>query len=396
MANVKKWKRPGRASIWRHDYLDAGGIRRRKTFKTKEAAEDFAARTVLEGRQHLTPTVDPDITVAAYAEHWLSAHPAKQGTIETYRKHLDLYLLPRVGTKPLRDLRRPLIKAVLTERKAALEARGCEAKATIRLTLAAIRKMLASAVSDEVVTANPAAGLARELGLRKAPRRRPDEEEVPAGEERDSKAFTRAERDIFLRTAQEEDRWCWRMWTVQVLTGLRPGELYALTEADLLLDQAPPKGPQVRVSKTLSDNGKRVEPSTKGNEVRMVDLSAAAVDTLRAHLAWRKQEKLRRGWRDMPTPLFFAPDGRYILPCDVRKRMYAVLEAAGLPHRSPHAFRHTYATIALGAGHDVYYVAKQLGHKDINLTFATYTAGDHGSRPGALNDLDPPSAVTNL
>ena len=278
MANVKKWKRPGRASIWRHDYLDAGGIRRRKTFKTKEAAEDFAARTVLEGRQHLTPTVDPDITVAAYAEHWLSAHPAKQGTIETYRKHLDLYLLPRVGTKPLRDLRRPLIKAVLTERKAALEARGCEAKATIRLTLAAIRKMLASAVSDEVVTANPAAGLARELGLRKAPRRRPDEEEVPAGEERDSKAFTRAERDIFLRTAQEEDRWCWRMWTVQVLTGLRPGELYALTEADLLLDQAPPKGPQVRVSKTSTRCGR----TSLGGSRRS---SAAAGATCRHHFS---------------------------------------------------------------------------------------------------------------
>jgi len=128
----------------------------------------------------------------------------------------------------------------------------------------------------------------------------------------------------------------------------------------------------------------------------MVDLSATAVETLRAHLAWRKQEKLRRGWRDMPTALFFAPDGGYMLRCDVRKRMQAVLEAAGLPRRSPHALRHTFATLALGAGKDVYYVAKQLGHKDINLTFATYTKGDHASRPGALNDLDPPSAVTTL
>ena len=103
----------------------------------------------------------------------------------------------------------------------------------------------------------------------------------------------------------------------------------------------------------------------------------------------------------MPTPLFFAPAGGYMLPCDVRKRMQAVLGAAGLvgngqPRRSPHALRHTFATLALGAGKDVYYVAKQLGHKDINLTFATYTAGDHASRPGALNDLDPPSAVTTL
>src|SRR5439155_22535949 len=122
----------------------------------------------------------------------------------------------------------------------------------------------ASAVSDGMATANPAAGLARELGLQAVPLRRPDEQETPAGEERDSKAFTRPERDLFLATAQEEDGWCWRMWTVQVLTGLRPGELYALTEGDLLLDQTAPKGPQVRVSKTLSDDGKRVETSTKG------------------------------------------------------------------------------------------------------------------------------------
>ena len=128
----------------------------------------------------------------------------------------------------------------------------------------------------------------------------------------------------------------------------------------------------------------------------MVDLTPAAVESLRAHLAWRKQEKLRRGWREMPVPLFFAPDAGYWLPRDVRKRMYAVLEAAGLRQRSPHALRHTFSTLALGAGRDVYYVAKQLGHKDINLTFATYTKGDHVSRPGALNDLDPPSAVTTL
>jgi integrase len=76
--------------------------------------------------------------------------------------------------------------------------------------------------------------------------------------------------------------------------------------------------------------------------------------------------------------------------------MYAVLEAAGLRQRGPHSLRHTYATLALGAGADVYYVSKQLGHKDINLTVGTYTAGHDASRPGTLDRLDPPAAVTNL
>ena len=137
-----------------------------------------------------------------------------------------------------------------------------------------------------------------------------------------------------------------------MLTGLRPGEMYAPTENDLVLDppapkpQEKPKGPEVRVSKTLSENGKRVESTPKGGRMRTVDLSAVAVETLRAHLAWRKQEKLRRGWREMPKPLWFASDGGYPLPCDIRKRMYAVLAAAGLSQRGPHALRHTYATLA--------------------------------------------------
>jgi integrase len=396
MAIVKRWKRRGRPTVWRCDYLDAGDTRRRKTFATKEAAEDYAARATLDGRRHLAPTMDPSITVRDYAAHWLTTLRVKQGTIDTYRKHLDLYLLPALGALALREVRRPRVRLVLTNLLAELEAKGRKGRAIVRLALAVIRQLLTSAVSEELLTVNPAARLATELGLKAPVRRRQDEPEAPAGEERDGKAFPRPERDVFLTAAREEDPRCWRMWTVQVLTGLRPGELYALTEADLLLDQAAPKGPQLRVSKTLSDDGKRVETTPKGGKVRLVDLSAAAVDMLRAQLAWRKQEKLRRGWREMPTPLFFAEDGGYPLPCDIRKRMYAVLEAAGLSQRGPHALRHTYATLALGAGKDVYYVAKQLGHQDINLTFATYTRGDDASRPGALNDLDPPSAVTNL
>jgi integrase len=340
--------------------------------------------------------MDPSITVRDYAAYWLTTLRVKQGTIDTYGKHLNLYLLPALGALALREVRRPRVRLVLANLLADLEAKGRKGRAIVRLALAVVQQLFAKAVSDELITVNPAVRLRAELGLKTPARRRADEPEAPAGEERDGKALPRADRDTFLTAAREDDPRCWRMWTVQVLTGLRPGELYALTEADLLLDQAAPKGPQVRVSKTLSDDGKRVETTPKGGKVRMVDLSSAAVDILRAQLAWRKQEKLRRGWREMPTPLFFAEDGGYPLPCDIRKRMYAVLETAGLPQRGPHALRHTYATLALGAGKDVYYVAKQLGHQDINLTFATYTKGDDASRPGALNDLDPPSAVTNL
>ena len=70
--------------------------------------------------------------------------------------------------------------------------------------------------------------------------------------------------------------------------------------------------------------------------------------------------------------------------------MKAVLEAAKLPrHFSPHAPRHTFATLALDAGKSVYYVSKMLGHKDINLTAGTYTRNVDANQAGALDSLDP-------
>jgi len=118
---------------------------------------------------------------------------------------------------------------------------------------------------------------------------------------------------------------------------------------------------------------------------------------LRAHLVWRKEQKIARGWRDLPEPLFFAEDGGSHVPCDVRKRMKAVLKAAKLPrHFSPHALRHTFATLALDAGKSVYYVSKMLGHKDINLTVGTYTRNVDANQAGALDSLDPAGLVTNL
>jgi hypothetical protein len=226
-------------------------------------------------------------------------------------------------------------------------------------------------------------------------RRRTDEREAPAGDTRDGKAFTRAERDAFLFAAREDDPGGWRMWTVQVLTGLRPGELYALTEADLLLDQVLPQGRQLRDSKTLSDDGKRVETTPKGGKNRMVDLSATAVGVLRAQLAWRKEEKLRRGWREMPLPSSLrrtavtccpAMSGSECMPCSKSRdcpsgdRTPSGIPMLPSPERRQGRVLHREAARASEHQSDVRHLHE----------------GDDASRPGALDDLDPTSAVTKL
>ena len=83
--------------------------------------------------------------------------------------------------------------------------------------------------------------------------------------------------------------------------------------------------------------------------------------------------------RSLPRPLdstalvFPAPKGGYINLDNWRRRVWKVaLDSAGHDHRPLYQCRHTFATLALSAGADLYWVSKQLGHRDIRTTLKFY------------------------
>src|SRR5439155_1486832 len=235
MAHVAQYRKRG-TLLWRCEYGDAGGQRRRKLFRTREAADDFLAETIRQGRQRLDPELRPDIPVREYAAVWQQVHQAKTATHRVYEIQLRVHLLPEFGETAVRDVTRARVKRFLAGKLAEFRAKGREGGPSVRLILAVLHVLLEAAREDQLITVNPA-------------------------------------------------------------------------------------------------------------------LSAAGVSLLKADLAWRKQEKLRRGWREMPVPLFFDEGGGYLQPDEVRRRMKRVLTAAGLaPHYSPHGLRHTYASIALQEG----------------------------------------------
>ena len=133
-----------------------------------------------------------------------------------------------------------------------------------------------------------------------------------------------------------------------------------------------------------------------------LDLSNEAVRVLRAHLLRRRAEKLARGWRDLPPPLFCSTAGTMADPSGVREAFRRVCAAAclvtticgpdGTPKTSsrftPHGLRHTYAALHLQHGTDVYYVSRQLGHASIALTVSTYGAWLTPNRRPAVDALD--------
>ena len=368
---VAKRKKNGRTQ-WVADYQDSGGHRRQKFFATKEAAEQHFAKAVLTARTRTASALSPDTTVKQYAERWLGMHPGKHGTLETYGDYLRLHILPALGGMRVVDVQRSRIKTFLADQKAKGQKRD-----TVKLQYKIIRAMLNGALDDELITSNPGAKLGKVLGLGQSGRGRSG-----AGDQK-VKAMDLVQRDRFLAVAAKVEPGFAFLWEFAVKAGPRPGEVYALRESDLNLDQG-----QALIARTLSDDGKRIG-TPKGNRERVIDLSAATIAGFRAHLAQRAKQKLRGDWREMPEPLFCSPMGAYLQPCDVRKAFARVLKAAKLPeHFSPHALRHTFASLLLASGVDVYYVCRMLGHASIDETVATYGSWLPANRRGVLDILD--------
>ena len=64
--------------------------------------------------------------------------------------------------------------------------------------------------------------------------------------------------------------------------------------------------------------------------------------------------------------------GKPIEPRTFRDHYVRILKAAGLPHFTFHALRHTFATRAIEQGMDVKALSKILGHASVGFTLDTY------------------------
>jgi site-specific recombinase XerD len=127
-------------------------------------------------------------------------------------------------------------------------------------------------------------------------------------------------------------------------TGLRVSELCALdSDVDLTRDELSVRG--------------------KGEKVRVVFLSEAAKNAVRAYLSIRD---------DMEPALFV--DGRpqklhRITPRDVQRHLKRYVALAGITSTvTPHTLRHAFATDLLSNGADIRSVQQLLGHASINTT----------------------------
>lgn len=99
---------------WFADYYDQHGVRHRRTFDTKTAADDWLTTTRSEVKAGIHTPDAKSITVREAARLWLQMHAAnglERGSLRTYEQYVRLYINRHLGAVKLSRLTTPMVAA---------------------------------------------------------------------------------------------------------------------------------------------------------------------------------------------------------------------------------------------------------------------------------------------
>ncbi len=333
MARKFGWVRKLPSGRYQASYISPDGTRVNAptTFTKEEHADKWLAaqRTDIERETWKGPTVGV-ATVRAYAVPWLAQRTAlKPRTADLYQRLLTLHILPTLGDTQLKAL----TPARVREWHAGLSTTtGPTAQAQAYRLL---RTICNQAVQDGEIPANP-------CQIRGAANPRTTERPIP------TLVQVHALADLVPVRYRV-------MVLVAAYGGLRFGELTALTQADLHLDD--PNLPAVTVRKTMSRvKGKWLVGTPK------TDAGMRTV-TLPRFLHPLLEDHLKRYVRGGPGALVFATaSGRPLARSNWTATFHRATHEVGLDDIHFHDLRHAAATAAVQTGATLKDTMARLGH----------------------------------
>jgi integrase len=144
------------------------------------------------------------------------------------------------------------------------------------------------------------------------------------------------------------------------LTGMRPGECYALRWQDVNLTAG-----SASISRNWDWRGRKFAPPKTAAGVRTVALSGWLVEELKAHHE-------RTGGKD-DALLFATRTGQPMNPSNVRRDVWLKLvKRAAVRDLDMYSLRHTFASIGRVSGEEAFNVSRAMGHSRSTLVDAVY------------------------
>jgi integrase len=347
------------------------GKRRRKVIcrkskpKVLEALRDLNHELAEHG-----DIITGSITLGDWLDYWLVEIMTKErrnepGTIANKRGHIEKWIKPVLGNKPLTKLTPAHIRRLHGH---ILDESG--SVGLVRQVHITLKKAMSDAVRDQKIrhAQNP---MERMDTPAEAPRKA-------------RKALTTAESiRLLAHLATREDR---ALWATVVLTGARRGEIIGL-ETDRVGEYLDLSWQLARIS--------NIDDAPKGHEHRHI-----------AGNLYFKRPKSKTSWRIIPLvePLrsilalhmegrepglvFTEPDGSPIHPDAATRRWNDLLEEAGLPKDVVlHGARHTTVDLLLAAGVPPHVVQEIVGHATLQQTLEYKTRRNLPELEAAMHSM---------
>ena len=328
----------------------------------KAIIKNVLGKTQAEVKEKLKKAIEENVgidygkaktyTVGSWLEVWMENYAKvklRPSTFKTSQGFLKNHIKPQIGSVPLADLTsldlqrfyKHLLDGGRVDR---IEAKK-KPKGLAPKTVRNIHQMIGSAynlaMEQKLVSKNPTQGCA-----------------LPKVEHKEMKTLTADQLGAFFQEAR--DSGVYELYYLDLVTGLRRGELLGLKWTDVDLDRG-----VLKIQRAISrQNGKVVEaPLKTKNAYRTLPLSADAISVL-------KMQKCKVGNSEWVFP---SPTGGPMSPDSVLHMLQRVLKRAGLPRIRFHDLRHTFATLALENGMDVKTLSAMLGHVSAVTTLDIYT-----------------------
>ena len=270
------------------------------------------------------------------------AYQPKESTHQQRLTYIASLAHYEIAHMPLKELNRFVMRGAIAEM--------CKThrRATIRSLISIMRKPLQEAFEDGIIKSNPLNGI--EL---------PSEQS--AQPKRDITPYTREEQAAFIAACEASKHDAGAVNILLLETGLRIGELLALTFDDVDLIEG-----TLTVNKTMvcSNSGGVLvqEPKTKSS-CRKIPLSTLARKTFER----LKDKNADKGY------WFACREGRLTYGSCLSATK-TICKRAGVEYRGEHVLRHTCATNMVQENAPITTVSRFLGHSNTIITQQTYVS----------------------
>lgn len=278
-----------------------------------------------------------------WLEEWLEYKikpSTKVRTYEKYRAGISRYIAPALGGYALEELNTMKLQKFAVS----LSDVGL-APSTVNCLISILKHSLRSAVAYGITDKQYSDGLTR-----------------PKRIEKQIECFTKEEQKILEEYIFTHEKYNLYGILIALYTGVRIGELLALTWQDFDFDKM-----LLSVNKSCYDKweegaySKIIETPKTRSSSRLIPIPVQLSGLL------IELKGLRRSR--------YAVSGRSEHGAEIRsyqRTFCLLLSKLGLKHRGFHALRHTFATRALECGMDVKTLAEIMGHKNPNITLTRY------------------------